>query len=227
MYNKRFLRAALRALVEMTAVFTFLLAGQGAFAQSIPDSVYYLRPAFGQGMVYFYGQSPAQGKLNICALDNTLRFIDNNGTELAAADSKDILKVVIEGVTYLHSGGIFYQLFPAATEYGIALERTVTILRDVKTGAFGTTSQTSSIREYSTFYADGVAYNIGSDKVSPYTVSETLFLYRGTSVMAFNKRQLKRLFPERKADIDAWFKAGNALPETVPEALEILALWAQ
>ena len=197
-----------------------------AAAQSIPDSVYYLQPAFGQGMVYFFGQSPAQGKLNICALDNTLRFIDNNGVELEASNPKDIMRVVIDGVSYLHSDGVFYRMYPVTLEYGIALERTVTILRDVKTGAFGTTSQTSSIREYGTFYADGVAYNIGEDKVSPYTVSETLFLYRGSSVYPFNKRQLKRLFPERKSDIDAWFKEGNTLPDNVQAALELLAHWA-
>lgn len=205
----------------------FLALCVHASAQSLPDSVYYLRPAFGQGMVYFFGQSPAQGKLNICALDNTLRFIDNNGVELEASNGNDISKVVIEGETYLHSDGVFYRLYPVTPEYGIALERTVTILRDVKTGAYGTTSQTSSIREYNTFYADGVAYSIGTDKVSPYTVSETIFLYRGNSVHPFTKRQLKRLFPERKSDIDAWFKAGNSLPDSVPEAIELLAGWSQ
>jgi len=178
-------------------------------------------------MVYFYGQAPAQGKLNICALDNTLRFIDNNGTELEASNGKDISKVIIEGETFLHSDGVFYRLYPVTPDYGIALERTVTILRDVKTGAFGTTSQTSAIREYSTFYADGVAYNIGADKVSPYSVSETIFLFRGSSVYPFSKRQLKRLFPERKSDIDAWFKEGNTLPDNVPAAIELLARWAQ
>lgn len=178
-------------------------------------------------MVYFFGQSPAQGELNICALDNTLRFIDNNGVELEAADGKDISKVIIEGETYLHSDGVFYRLYPVTLEYGIALERTVTILRDVKTGAYGTTSQTSSIREYNTFYADGVAYSIGTDKESPYTVSETIFLYRDGSVHPFNKRQLKRLFPERKSEIDDWFKAGNTLPDNVPEAIELLTGWSQ
>ena len=30
-----------------------------------------------------------------------------------------------------------------------------------------------------------------------------------------------------KADIDAWFQAGNSLPRTVEKTLEMLALWAE
>ena len=55
-----------------------LFAGLSAFGQEakgdIPADVFYLLPEFRQGMVYFSDQGPAQGNLNICAVDQTLRF---------------------------------------------------------------------------------------------------------------------------------------------------------
>ena len=77
-----------------------LLAAVSAFGQEeskggVPADVYYLLPAFTQGMVYVSGQAPAQGKVNICAEDQTLRFLDQNGQELVASSSDDVLRVVI------------------------------------------------------------------------------------------------------------------------------------
>lgn len=194
--------------------------------QGIPADVYYMMPDFGQGMVFFYGQAPAQGKLNICALDHTLRFLDNNGKELEATNEENIVKVQIDTVTFLRNQGIYFRLCPVTLDMGVALRRDVTLLKDVKQGAFGTTSQTSSIKEYGTIIADGVSYDIEKTKEYPYRISETLFLYKGNTVVAFNKRNLRKLFPARKDEIDAWFKSSGSVPDTLPEALAFLAMWA-
>ena len=55
-----------------------LFAGLSAFGQeaqgNIPADVFYMLPEFGKGMVYFSDQGPAQGEMNVCAVDQTLRF---------------------------------------------------------------------------------------------------------------------------------------------------------
>ena len=217
---------------KLIALASCLLLFTGAFAQeesshSIPDSVFYLMPAFGDGMVYFNAQPPAQGKLNICALDNRLRFIDPSGTELEASSDADIVRVRIDTVVFLRSQGVFYRQYPVVYDGGVALRREVTIIKDIKPGAYGTTSRTSSVKEYSVLYADGVSYSLDKDKKYPYQVSEILCLYKGNEVFPLNKRTLRRLFPARKDEIDAWFKAGNTLPSTLPELLQTLSLWAE
>ena len=193
----------------------------------IPADVYYLMPSFGQGLIYFRGQAPAQGKLNICAVDNTLRFIDKSGKELEATQADNILRVRIDTVTFIRYQDVFYRMYPVSPEMGVALKRDVRIHRDTKQGAYGTTSQTSSISEYATIYADGMIYNLDTDKVYPYDVSETPFLYKGETVFPLTRKNLKKLFPGKKEDIEAYFKAGNAVPESVDEALALLTLWAQ
>jgi hypothetical protein len=77
----------------------------------MPDSVYYLMPRFDQGYVFLRGQMPAQGKMNICAVDNTLRFLDDNGTELSSGED-NILKAVIGNVSFLRSQDVFYRQYP-------------------------------------------------------------------------------------------------------------------
>ena len=108
------------------------LHGQGTDAGRIPDEDFYLMPAFGEGTVYLRGQGPAQGRINICAVDQTLRFINDDGTELSAVDQDAIARVQIDTVWFLRSGGAFYRMYPVSNEIGIALRRDTKIIRDVE-----------------------------------------------------------------------------------------------
>lgn len=205
-----------------------LLVGLSAQAQNkesskgIPNEVYYLMPKFDQGYIYFRGQAPAQGQLNICAVDNTLRFIDKSGQELEASGADNVVKVLIDTVAFLHHQGVYYRLSPVAPDMGVAIHRYVKVYTDVKQAGYGTTSQTSSIRSYSSIYADGVIYDLEEGKTYPYEVTETLFLYKGDTVFPLTKKNLRKLFPSKKAEVDAYFAAGGSIPETLPEARALL-----
>ena len=200
--------------------FCFLLAclmaggyarAQGSDTAGIPEDVFYLMPSFGEGSVYFSDKSPAHGRLNICAVDNSLRFIDDSGQELSVSDIGNVRHVIIDGVMFIRNNGAFYRVYPLAPDLGIALRRAVRIKYDGKPGAYGSVDYTSSITEYGTIYgSDGTTYNLNK--------------YRGNSVVVFNEKNLKKSFPGKKDEIDLYFKSGKA-PKTAEEALELLEGW--
>ena len=213
--------------MKRIALLLALFAGVAAFAQGgsgdIPADVFYLMPEFGQGMVYFAGQAPAQGKLNICAEDHSLRFLDDKGEEMSSK-ADNIVRVVIDNVVFVRDDdGAFYKIVPVTDGLSVAFRRDVEILRDAKTGAYGVVDRTSSIREYSAIYSEGMMHTLGSSKSYPYRVNESCFLYKDGSIIGFNKRNLRKHFPDRKADIDAWLKAGHALPEKLDDVQAFLA----
>ncbi len=210
----------------LLAAVSLPIRSQGTAEKVIPDEVFYLMPAFSDGYVYFRGQAPAQGKLNICAVDNSLRFLDGGGTELEAANPDNILRVKIDTVWFLRSRDVFYRMYPVSPDLGVALKRAVTILRDVKEGAYGMKDQISSIRQYSSLYTEGGVLMLNSGKPCPYDVTETLYLYKGEGVYPFTKKTLKKLFPARKEEIEAYFKAGGSLPGSADEAAAFLASWS-
>ena len=201
-----------------------LFAGLSAFGQEargdMPADVFYLLPEFRQGMVYFSGQGPGQGELNICAVDQTLRFMDK-GEELSSS-ADNILRVVIDTVVFVHVDGTFYRLYPVSDEVTLAYRRDVEILRDVKTGAYGIQSRTSSIREVGSLQSDGMMYTLQSSKSYPYNVKESCYLYVAGNVTPVNKRTIRKLFPARKDDLDVWLK-NHALPKTLDDTRAFLA----
>ena len=201
-----------------------LFAGLSAFGQEargdMPADVFYLLPEFRHGMVYFSGQGPGQGELNICAVDQTLRFMDK-GEELSSS-ADNILRVVIDTVVFVHVDGAFYRLYPVSDEVTLAYRRDVEILRDVKTGAYGIQSRTSSIREVGSLQSDGMMYTLQSSKSYPYNVKESCYLYVAGNVTPVNKRTIRKLFPARKDALDAWLK-NHALPKTLDDTRAFLA----
>ena len=184
-------------------------------------------PQFGEGTVYLRGQRPLQGKMNICAVDNTLRFIGPDGKELSATEDGDIVKVRIDSVMFLRDHGIFYRLYPLTSEMGVAMQREVRIFWDAKEGAYGSVSQTSSIQQYGIIHSDGSTHTLSGLKEYPYSVSEIPSIYKEGAVYPITRKNLRKLFPAHKDEIDAWFKASHKLPETVSEAMALLARWAE
>ena len=203
------------------------IQAQEPSGKGMPDEDYYLMPAFADGYVYIRGQMPAQGKLNICAVDNTLRFIDDNGTELAAANEDGIVKVQIDTVWFLRSREAYYRMFPVTSEVGIALKRDVTVMKDVKEGAYGIKDRTSSIREYTRLYNEAAVQVLNQNRTYPYEVAEKLFLYQGETIYMLTKKNLKKLFPTRKDEIEAYFKSGNSVPDNATAAQALLQSWMQ
>ena len=212
-------------IAAFVLLFPAVAGAQDKTVNGIPPDVYYLMPSFGKGMVYFSGQAPAQGNLNICALDNSLRFLDKDGKELVASSIDNVVKVLIDTVWFVRHNDVFLRLYPLSDGKGVAAQRDIRIEWDTHEGAYGTKSRTSSIREYGTVYTDGVAHTLERTKDYPYSVSETLYLYNGNEIYVLAKKNFRRLFPEKKAEIDGFFKAGNPLPDSVDGALEMMRLF--
>ena len=208
---------------KIVLLLALLLASGAAFGQeaqgNIPADVFYLLPEFRQGMVYFSDQGPAQGDLNICAVDHTLRFMDK-GQELAS-DADNIYRVIVDDIVFVRVDGAFYRLYPITDDLTIAFRRDVEILRDVKTGAYGMQSRTSSIREVGSLQSDGMMYTLQSSKSYPYNVSESFFLFQAGDVTPINKRSLRKRFPARKDELDAWLKS-HPLPKTLDDTRAFL-----
>ena len=201
-----------------------LFAGLSAFGQEakgdIPADVFYLLPEFRQGMVYFSDQGPAQGNLNICAVDQTLRFMDKDQELSSKADN--INRVVVDDIVFVRVDGAYYRLYPITDDLTLACRRDVEILRDVKTGAYGMQSRTSSIREVGSLQSDGMMYTLQSSKSYPYNVSESFFLFQAGDVTPINKRSLRKRFPARKDELDAWLKS-HPLPKTLDDTRAFLS----
>ena len=213
------------AFITVTATAQDIEPVQEEYVSGLPASVYYMMPSFADGIVYFYNRVPAQGKLNICAVDHSLRFLDKNGQELQADENQGVSKVKIDTVWFIRSGDYYYRLYPLTADSGLAVMREVKIRRDAKEGAYGMVSQTGAIREINKIYGDGVSVDINKNKKVQYEIIDEVYLYKGVAVAPFNKKNLKKIFPAAKASIDEYFSSHKTLPYTIDKAMALVSEW--
>ena len=184
-------------------------------------------PKMTQGTLLFRDKSPIPGQFNICAVDNTVRFMDK-GTELAMEDDDSMLEVVFNDVAFLHRDGTYYRLYPATDEAFIAVRRDVLIMNDAKMGSYGMESNTTAIQTIETISSPGRVLNLADMKEVPYRMTETAALYRKGSILSLNKRNLVRCFPDKKAEIEAWFDANKKIdPTDIPAVLALCKQWGE
>lgn len=219
--------------MKRLAIFVAAVLGAVAtlYAQEnvgIPAEVYYLMPKMEQGTILYSDRSPAPGVFNICALDNTVRFQDKRGDELILEDDETLVEVIIGDVPFLRRDGVFYRLDKLTDEVFLATKREVVIMNDSKEGAYGMESNTTAIQTMEFIRMDSRILSLDDLKEVPYRMTETSGLYRKGSILSLTKRNLQRCFPEKKAEIEAWFNTNKKLdPGKYQEVLAQCKEWAE
>ena len=179
----------------------------------IPADVFYLMPEMTQGTLRFQDRN-VSGKFNICAVDQTLRFLNEKGVELALDNDKDLMQVNFGDTMFLHAEGAFYRLYPVSDAAYVAVKRDVVIMSDTKNSSYGMASSTTAVEEIGIVQGDGHLVSFNDARQYPYKMTETAYLYRNGYLVRWNKKNCVKCFPFKKAEIEAWFSANKKADAT-------------
>ena len=191
----------------LSLLFALLPAAFLASAQvnaGIPADVFYLMPEMTQGTLRFQDRT-VNGKFNICAVDQTLRFLNEKGVELALDNDGDLQQVNFGDIMFLHAEGAFYRLYPVSDAAYVAVKRDVTVMTDTKNSSYGMSSSTTAVEEVGLVQSDGHLVSFNDARQYPYKMTETAWLYRNGYLVRWNKKNCVKCFPFKKAEIEAWF----------------------
>ena len=195
----------MKRIFLLIALLAFSLPRLGAQTNAgIPADVFYLMPEMTQGTLRFKDRF-VNGKFNICAVDQSLRFLDEKGTEMALDNEGDLLQVTFGDVMFIHADGIYYRLYPVSDAAYVAVRRDVRVMTDTKSSSYGMSSSTTAVQEIGVVDAGGHLVNFNDARQYPYKMTETAFLYRNGYIVPFSKRNCLKSFPVKKAEIEAWF----------------------
>ena len=214
----------------LSLLFTLLPAAFLASAQvnaGIPADVFYLMPEMTQGTLRFQDRT-VNGKFNICAVDQTLRFLNEKGVELALDNDGDLQQVNFGDIMFLHAEGAFYRLYPVSDAAYVAVKRDVTVMTDTKSSSYGMTSSTTAVEEVGLVQSDGHLVSFNDARQYPYKMTETAFLYRNGYLVRWNKKNCLKCFPFKKAEIEAWFAEHKKADATdIDTVLAMCKEWGQ
>ena len=177
-------------------------SAQADFEASLPDSVKYVMPAFGPGNILYKDGGFSRGSFNICTVDNTLRYIDTDKSEKVLADPSQVESVSISGVLFLHVQNMYLGVVGDYDDVLLCVQKRL-VFDDRKAGAYGTSSATSSIKTVGSSTDNGSTFRFSNVK---YDVKETPYLYKKGRIHVPSKKTLTKLFPAKKAEVEAYLQ---------------------
>ena len=176
-----------------------------AVEDAIPDSLLYALPEYKSGRITYSSGEFSNGLLNISNIDQSICYKDEKGQILHINNNNDVKYVTIGGKMFFRYAGLYVNV-KDVSEDGLANSAQITIFSDAKTGAFGMKSETSSINNYSSFYSNGLAYDLSTSLNFPYKYKKLPFLYHSNKFYPVTKRNLLKFYPAHKEQIEEYVK---------------------
>lgn len=172
------------------------------------DSLKYILPEFKQGTVIFTDNSMRGGLLNISPIDQCVYCIDGGDT-LYVATNPDIISVSVDRRSFFKWKESFVELVISEGGVGVGIVRTTSRVSNVKVGAYGMSSSTSSIQSYSVDASTGTLRNLIIDDPRNYSYKVTPILFKAGKFFPVTKKSFEKLFPDKKEFIESvWAERG-------------------
>lgn len=183
----------------------FVLAGLTAEAQeNIPlDSLRFVLPEFCQGTVRFADNQLRGGMLNISPIDQAVYSLSDGKDTLYVAEHPEITSVSVAGKFFVGWSGRLVEVIASDDDKGVGILRTTTKINNVKTGAYGGVSSTSSSRSYSIDAISGSYSSLIIDDPRNYVYSKTTYLLNKGKFIPVSKKSFEKLFPGQKDYIES------------------------
>lgn len=192
------------------------------FESQFPDSLVYVAPAFAPGRVYYRNGEYSNGVFNIAAIDQSLRFKDDEGVILSLLDNASVARVVIGGTLYLHLSNGYAQVVVQCPEASLCVIKRLVFKKDAKKGAYGVRSETTNITSVSYASDDlGSTYNLSS--TAEHRRTETVILYARNRSFTPSRKTFMKLFPDKKDKIDSYLSTHNVDFECLDDVMALFS----
>lgn len=190
----------------------------------LPDDMIYMYPEFLKGSVLFLDRSIAEGVMNIYLPGLQLYFIDSNKDTLVMRNQDEARLLMIGHDTYLRHNKTWVRILATSGTSAFCLKSVVKIHEDVKIGAYGTADVTSSITNVDMMYGGmegSTATRLKNLRHIPYTLTHYGLLYDGSKLFIANVKNFKRLFPDRRDDIENYIAENKLNLNDAKDALQL------
>lgn len=166
----------------------------------------YLFDEFEEATVYFKNGTYSKEKINYDIARGEFAFLTKDHGEIRNISDIDPILVIKVGQRTFYpdkTGGMEM----VSTSPLVYVQYKGVARAEKPKGAYGQTSETSSIRSYGSLTSDGKRYEIGSTKVELINQYNIYWIEKNDKKRQFkNANQFIKIYPKHKATVDAYIK---------------------
>lgn len=172
----------------------------------LPSEVSYFLPHFEDATVFFTDGKASSGKVNICLVDNSVRFIHSTGDTLLLSSQDRVLRIQAADTLILKTEDYFVKQIAVYGKTSLAERRRLTLdAGEEKQGGYGALPPTSTALEGKLTSIDPSRQFEFKTDIS-YTLRKDYILTDGEKVYPASTSSFIKFFPEKKKEIRSYVK---------------------
>lgn len=173
--------------------------------RKLPTEVAYFMPSFREGMLIYTNGSKSTGLLNICLVDNSIRFINEAGDTLLMAAAVNINRVLIGDTLLLHTKDGFLKQIAVCGSKSISQRKQFSFEQPQSDAGYAGVPKTSTAATASTREMGGL-FAIDYDVEIPYRLKTDYVLTEKDKIYPAKLSSFTRLFQDKKKEIKQFVK---------------------
>lgn len=186
----------------------------------------FLLDKFEEAEVLFHDGSHYNETMNYNLLTNRFYFMDKTDQSVkAVTNPQDIFMVKINGRCFYQEKNYVVEILP--TNPPLFVQYKAHIRKEADKGAYGTTTETSSVRTYGGFGSNGNRFDLNTENLFIGKRYQHYWLEKDGKRKAFkNFKQFVKLYPKHKAVLEQFIK-DNQLDINNVEHVKVLCVHAE
>ena len=178
--------------------------------RALPKDIAYLLPEFSDGVVDFTDGTSSPGRINICNLDNSVRFINTAGDTLLLSGADRVSRVIVNGTVYAK-----------VADQGFLRQKAV-----YGDAGYSGIPATSTARGARMVQIDHDYMETGEREIS-YMLRTDVVLTDGSEIYVSKSSTFNKLFPQAKKAAKAFVKSNKTDFQDLDSAAQLFLFCAE
>ena len=193
----------------------------------LPAEAAYFLTRFEEAVIYFTDGTTSSGTVNICLVDNSIRFIAPAGDTLLMSRGDRVLRILVSDTLILKANDYFARQIAVFGPYSLSERKSLEldVLQEKKTGAYGSVHPTSTAMSANLMLLDPSRKFEAATDIS-YSMKSEYVLTDETDVYKARAAAFCRLFPEKKREIKKFIKEQSLDMESGTDLLRLFLFCA-
>lgn len=171
----------------------------------LPSEISYFMPEFTLSQIFYKNGTKFMALLNICVVDNSVRYINESGDTLLMANASDVNRIFAQGSVYKQINGHFFQELVAFGQTSLCEKRSFSLKEPEISIGFANIAPTSTAKSYNPEHED-LARDYGKDMEIDYTMEIDYVLSHKDKIYPCKQSAFIKFFPEKKQQIKDFVK---------------------
>lgn len=190
----------------------------------LPANVAYLLPEFQQAELYRNDGGVSAGKINVCLVDNSLRFISEAGDTLVMMGASNVLRFHVGDTMYTRVGDEFVRQLAFYGKISLA-EKTQLKIQTLSNTESAMVPPTSTAVQSSVSRLDPSRSFTGRTEVE-YEYSVSVVLTDGEKTYAVRTSAFQRMFPDKKKAIKEYVRDNDVDFQNISDLIDLFMFCA-